>query len=454
VKGRLAFGAFSFGLAAAAGVAAAAVVAGLGGPAGRDVAAAPAAVATPWPRLAHVRTHVYYGLNDVNADVPAAWMAHHVDSVEDDGFEAQHALAFKRAGGQFAMAYTDPTYVPHCPPPFVPPAGMCEGPIGNLVARDESAWVHDARGTRVHRFVSARFQYQEILRVGSPSARRAYARTTAAILAKSPLLDAFEADDSGGTITSGDGRFGSNLWGDFSAPGVEFRSDEEWIAGEALMLAAAGRPVMLNGADPNWQPAYGGKFLDLPFVVGQQFEGCFNNGGGYRYTERDDAFRKEANGILAVQAHHKSAYCYPTGDTSPEHRLYAYAAWLLVFDPHWSVYEMEVAQSDGHALYPETELVPRDPARTANTVDDLRDGGAYVREFGACTISGRAIGACASVVNADSRATAALPRLRRAYNAHVELDARSLFAGGAARVARGVPQSLPPATAAILVVQP
>ena len=219
------------------------------------------------------------------------------------------------------------------------------------------------------------------------------------------------------------------------------------------MLAAAGRPVMLNGADPNWQPAYGGKFLDLPFVVGQQFEGCFNNGGGYRYTERDDAFRKEANGILAVQAHHKSAYCYPTGDTSPEHRLYAYAAWLLVFDPHWSVYEMEVAQPDGHALYPETELVPRDPVRTANTVDDLRDGGTYVREFGACAIGGRAIGACATVVNADSRATAALPRLRRSYGAHVELDARSLFAGGAARVARGVPQSLPPATAAILVAQ-
>ena len=432
MKGLYALGALSFGLATA------------------GAAAAPA----PWPHLHHVRTHAYYGLNDVNADVPAAWMARHVDIVEDDGFEAQHADAFKRAGGATAYAYTDPTYVPHCPPPFVPPAGLCEGPIGNLVTRDESAWLHDARGARLHRFVSPKFQYQEILRVGSPSARRAYARTTAAILAHSPLLDGFEADDSGGTITSADGRFGSNLWGDFSGAGVEFRTDEDWIAGEAAMLASAGRPVFLNGADPNWQPAYGGRFLDLPFVLGQQFEGCFNNGtgSGYRYTERDDAFRKEANGILAVQAHRKSAYCYPTGDTSPEHRLYAYAAWLLVFDPRWSVYEMTVTQVDGHALYPETELVPRDPQRTARTVDDLRaGGGVYVREFGACEIGGRAIGACATVVNADSRATAALPRLGRAYAAHVELDARSLFVGGTAHVGRGVPLSLPPATAAILV---
>ena len=357
-----------------------------------------------------MRTHAYYGLNDVNADVPAAWMARHVDIVEDDGFEAQHADAFKRAGGATAYAYTDPTYVPHCPPPFVPPAGLCEGPIGNLVARDESAWLHDARGARVHRFVSARFQYQEILRVGSPSARRAYARTTAAILAHSPLLDGFEADDSGGTITSGDGRFGSNLWGDFYAPGVEFRTDAEWIAGESAMLASAGRPVFLNGADPNWQPAYGGRFLDLPFVLGQQFEGCFNNGGGYRYTERDDAFRKEANGILAVQAHHKSAYCYPTGDTSPEHRLYAYAAWLLVFDPHWSVYEMTVAQVDGHALYPETELVPRDPQRTATHASTTCAPAACT-----CASSGRARSAAARSARArpsSTRTRARRPRCR------------------------------------------
>ena len=444
MRNRLGFGVFSLALAASLALA----FAVSGGHAGGTP---PAAAATPWPRLDHVRTHAYYGLNDVNADVPAAWMARHVDIVEDDGFEAQHALAFKRAGGRTALAYTDPTYVPHCPPPFEPPAGRCEGPIGNLVARDESAWLHDARGARVHRFNGPRFQYQEILRVGSPSARAAYARTTAAILAKSPLLDGFEADDSGGTISGGDGRFGGNLWGDFSGPGVEFRSDADWIAGETAMLAAAGRPVMLNGSDPNWQPAYGGRFLDLPYVSGQQYEGCFNNAGGYRYTERDDAFRKAANGMLAVQAHHKSAHCYPTGDTAPEHRLYAYAAFLLVFDPRWSVYEMSVAQVDGHALYPETALVPRDPRRTAITIDDLRDGGVYVREFGACAIGGRAIGACASVVNADSRATAALPRLARAYAAHVELDARSAFAGGSARVARGVPSALPPATAAILV---
>src|SRR5947209_12656118 len=117
--------------------------------------------AQPEPAFpAHVRSFAYFGLNDVNADVPAAYMASHVDVVEDDGFTAQHAEAFKRAGGKIALAYTDPTLVPYCAPPFRPPAGVCEGPIGNLVATDESAWFHDARGERVRRrYEDPHFQY-------------------------------------------------------------------------------------------------------------------------------------------------------------------------------------------------------------------------------------------------------------------------------------------------------
>jgi hypothetical protein len=421
-----------------------------------------APVATPVPTPApvaagsfpdHVRNHAYYGLNNINADIPAAWMAAHVDTVEDDGYTAQHADAFKRAGGKFAIAYTDPTYAAHCPPPFLPPAGKCTGTIANLVQSDETAYVHDATGARVNRFVSDYFQYQEVYNVGAPSAQHAYAATTASILAASPHLDGFEADDSGSPISEAGGVFGSSLYYNFNAIGVEIASDQQWIAGESAMLGAAGKPLMINGGDSaTWGPAYNGAFLDLPYVYAQQFEGCFNNAGNYLYTDSEGKFAKEENGLLAVMAHHKSAVCYPTGDTSSAHRLYAYAAWMLTYDPAYSVYEMDVPQSDGEAVYPETQLVPVQPRATAaSSVTELRNGSVYVREFAQCAIAASPIGPCAAVVNSSPSATAAIPALSTAYAHQIALDPQSLYHGGKANVVAGAPASLPPATAAILV---
>lgn len=415
------------------------------------LAVAPAATPAPAPSAAppgtypdHVRNYAYYGLNGVNAAVPAAWMAAHVDMVEDDGFTAPHADAFKRAGGKFALAYTDPTYVPYCAPPFAAPAGRCDGPIGNLVAGDETAWMHDASGARVHRVDGSGNQYQEALNAASAAAQGAYARTTAAILAASPRIDAFEADDSGSPLSS--------QWTGFNAAGVEYANDAAWIAGESAMLARAGRPVIVNGGDPStWGVSYGGTFVDLPSVMGQQFEGCFNNGGNYLYTDSAQQFQREENGLLAVQQHQKLAMCYPTGDTSPAHRMYAYAAWLLAYDPNYSGYQMTVTQSDGYALYPETQLVPLQPRKTAATIADLRNGAVYVREFAACAIAGTAIGPCAAVVNSSPSATSAIPALSVAYAHAVALDAASMYTGGKANVVAGAPSTLAPASAAILV---
>jgi hypothetical protein len=422
------------------------------GAAALDGAPAPVPDPSAWRLVPHVRTLAYYGLNGINKDIPPAYMAAHVEMVEDDGYTAEHADAFKRAGGHFAIAYTDPTYGAHCPPPFTPPAGKCEGQIAKLVATDEHAWIHDASGARIHRFNDPYYQYQEVFNITSPAVKRAYARTTAEILAASPRLDGFEADDSGSPFTGGDGVLGSNLYGQYSGRGVEIRSDAEYFAAASAMLAAAGKPVLVNGGDPvTWGPAYHGAFLRMPFVFGQQFEGCFNNEGHYRYTEIDDKFRREENGLLAVAAFRKLAFCYPTGDTTPPHRMYAYAAWLLSYDPRYSVFVMNVPQSDGPALYPESELVPLQPRTTPRSIDELRTGGVYAREFGACAIAGRTIGPCAAVVNASSRAGAAIPQLATAYAHHIELDAQSFYHGGKARVVAGAPAQLAPESATILV---
>jgi hypothetical protein len=413
-----------------------------------SIAAAPAPGTFP----DHVRTQAYYGLNNINVDVPAAFMAAHVDIVEDDGYSAPHADAFKRAGGKTAIAYTDPSFDVHCPAPFVPPAGRCSGPMSGPIAPDETAYVHDANGARVNRYGGSYFQYQEIFNVAAPSARAAYARWTASILAASPLLDGFEADDSGSPFTGPDNVVGSNLYYGFNAFGVEIAGDAQYIAGESAMLAAAGKPVMINGGDPRGSgPAYGGTFLDLPSVWGQQFEGSFNNGGGYLYSDVDNKFQREENALISVMSHHKLAVDYPTGDGSPAPRIYAYAAWLLTYDATYSVYETDVPLSDGIALWPETQLVPRQPAATATDIAQLRRGGVYVREFGACAVAAQAIGPCAAVVNSSPTAAAALPAFSTAYGQHVVLDPQSIYHGGKANVVAGAVTSLAPETAAILV---
>ncbi len=438
-----------------------AVGAGLAVLGARHTATATAAAATAraapppdpaaWRIVPHVRTQAYYGLGDVNADVPPAVMVRYVDIVEDDGYTAEHADRFKRAGGAMAISYTDPTYAAHCPPPFAPPAGRCGGQIAKLVATDERAFIHDAGGSRIHKYNDPYYQYQEVFNVTQPVAWRAYAAQTSDILRHSPLLDGFEADDSGSPFTGPDGRLGSNLYGGFNAPGVEIRSDEEYITGFTAMLHAAGKPLMINGGDPRGTgPAYGGRFLDLPFVMSEQQEGCFNNGGHYLYSDKDDKFQREENALLAVMSHRKAAVCFPTGDTTPAHRMYAYASWLLTYDPRYSVYLMAVKQSDGPSLYPETELVPLAPRATPGAIDDLRRGAVYVREFGACAIAGRTIGACAALVNPSDRA-AAVPALAARYEHHVALDAQSLYHGGRARVEPGAPQALAPESAAIVV---
>jgi len=410
-------------------------------------ATAPPPVATPAPPAGnapdHVKTFAYYGLNNADNDIPASYMAAHVDMVDDDGFTAQHADAFKRAGGKLAIAYTDPSYVPHCPPPFTPPAGHCDGPIGNLVANDESAFVHDASGARINRYNDPYFQYQEMLNLGAASAQNAYKQTAAGVVSQSPLLDGFEADDSGSPLSS--------MFYGFSAPGVEFAGDAQYIASETAMLAAAGKPVLINGGDPSsLGPAYNGAIIDLPGVMGAMFEGCFNNESGL-YTDRSDLFRREADGYLATLPHHKIALCSPTGDTSPAHRLYAYAAFMLVYDPTYSYYGMVIAQSDGESLYPETALVPQQPLQTASQIAQLKSGSVYVREFASCSIAGSAIGPCAAVVNPSSSSSGTIPALSAAYGKSIALDAQSMYHGGKANVVAGAPASLAPGSAAILV---
>ncbi|MEA2688661.1 MAG: hypothetical protein QOD51_1268, partial [Candidatus Eremiobacteraeota bacterium] len=171
-----------------------------------SVQSAPVGTPPPGTAPAHVTTWYYYGLNDANDSVPAAWMAAHADYAEGDAANSVALLqAYKSAGGKNTVSYTDPAFSAYCRAPFTAPAGTCEGPMGGLVTGDESAWLHASDGSRVHRFMSAHFQYQEAMNPAAVAVRDAYRRSTAASLASAPSLDYFFADDSGGVLNGSDG---------------------------------------------------------------------------------------------------------------------------------------------------------------------------------------------------------------------------------------------------------
>ncbi|MEA2687708.1 MAG: hypothetical protein QOD51_315, partial [Candidatus Eremiobacteraeota bacterium] len=343
------------------------------------------AAAPPVP--AHVLTWYYFGLNGINARVPATVMARYADFAEDDVLnEPAHVIAFKRAGGAFAVSYTDPAYTPYCHPPFAPPAGHCEGPVGRLLDGEESAFFHGRDGTRVRRFMDDHFLYQEAFNPKSAAARRAWRATGDEIVRNAPVVDFFMADDAGGPLHTRDMSPKSGHFYNFNDAGTEITSDAEFRDAWIAYITSAPRPLIVNGYDAGTGlPSFGGAILRARGVLGAMREDCFRSGDGLK-TDSGDRWRFESDSLLANTALQRYAVCFMMGTPTPPNRLYALASWWITYDPRWSVAAPIDPIPSQSAILPELDIVPRSPLRTATSqVAALRAGdGTYVREFGAC----------------------------------------------------------------------
>ena len=399
---------------------------------------------------AHETTWYYFGLNGVNASIPASWMAAHADYAEDDGFAAQHAEAFKDAGGSYAVAYTDPAYVPYCFAPFSGPQATCRGQVGNLVT-DESGWFHGADGTRVRRYVDQNFGYQEALNPSSAAAQSAFAQMTQNLLTSAPKLDYFFADDTGGVFIGSDGTQMSGWFYGFDAPAVEMTTDAQFIPAQRKMFAAAAKPLIVNGVDPSTlQPSYGGAWLDSPNVSGQFYEGCYSDGSGVAGANRN-SWVLTSNSILTTIAHKSKAICMMTAGATAANRIYELATWWLTYAEPYSVAAPAAPLADGLTVVPEYDIVPRSPRKTAvSAISELRTAsGAYAREFASCYQAGTPIGPCAAVVN-PTGAPVAMPALTGHYTTALAVDDKSAYAGGAATWSGAVPGQIPALGAVVL----
>lgn len=391
---------------------------------------------------AHVRTYLYYGAFSTNVDIPGSYMARKATFVETAGGTPELVGAFKAAGGEYALAYTDPTLVPYCKPPFVAPAGACAGPIGKEISSNEDAWLHAPDGARLHRADAYTHEYQDVLNPASAVTQRAYARYTAG-LAAAARLDGFFADDTGSEM--------NGAFDGFGGASRELAGPQAWLAAERGLIASAARPVILNGDGEDWGPAYGGALARSRNVLGVNFEGCFSSAAIGILDQRYGNWPRMENALLADDRLARYVVCMMTGPFAPAQRLYALASWWLSYDSRWSVAAPVARAPDGHTVYPEYDIVPESPIRSAHArIGELADGGAYVREFARCYQDARNIGRCAAVVN-DRNVPIPMPSVLRRYSQRLSVDAASEYARGRATWTNGVPATLAPLTGLVLL---
>lgn len=131
-------------------------------------------------------------------------------------------------------------------------------------------------------------------------------------------------------------------------------------------------------------------------------------------------------------------------------RLYTYASFLLTYDPHRAVYQLELATPPSHLnVFPEMLFVPEQPAYTAKDVSDyLQSSGVYLRKFAYCYYRGAYKGPCAVAVNPSPTATVQTPT---GYSRHVVLTGAGVLDGGKLTFATSVPPTMAPVTAQILL---
>lgn len=394
----------------------------------------------------------WYQGENLNRDIPATWMASHYDITEQGDAGGAVANAFMAAGGKYAVAYSDPELVPFCFSPFATAngakPGTCTGPLSVALNGHETAWLHDASGNRLHVSGGTQGLYQDRdnpMYSGLPAAYTAYENTVIA----GARTNAFEIDDIQSQYLPSYFQF------KFGATSHELDAlgsgaNAQWTAAQERIIAAAPRPVFLNGIVTSG----GTTLITQPNVLGVMLESCATTTNPLGIV--GTVWVNNMNELLLITSLHKYAVCVNYGTTvsaSPPVRVYGLASWWLTYNPAYSVNLVDIPTSDGHEVYPEHGVTVASPLTSATSnIATLRTAtGVYLREFASCTANGAAIGACAAEVNPDS-VSHSVPVTHNRYSHYLVLSTKSWYAGGTVSWAAGTFTTLPARSARILKI--
>ncbi len=195
-------------------------------------------------------------------------------------------------------------------------------------------------------------------------------------------------------------------------------------------------------------------YLGSSNIIGGEYERCFND----TQWSAEENSQIEALALLRAQGRSSGPgwWCYldntsVDGASAIPQRLYAYASFLLTYDPNYSLFQESYATAPStFQVFPETGFVPLSPASAPSTIGSLQSStGAYVQYYGACYYRGSLVGACEIAVN-PTGGSVNVPNPRGFAHSMV-ISGDGVLDGGTATFTGAAPGSLASKTAAILV---
>ncbi len=229
----------------------------------------------------------------------------------------------------------------------------------------------------------------------------------------------------------------------------------QWLSSTHSLIAAMPFRVIYSGLVSSNGVSRSIQLNDVS--SGAAAEYCFLNRNNYGTSPKNrlPLWLVDEEAELAMAKQHKSFLCYTnnTTDSTNAHdlRMFAYASFLLTYDPQTSVLWEYFATPSHFHVQPETTLVAKQPllAMPSDVSGLLTSTGVYAREYGACYVGGSLVGPCAAVVNPDATVSRAFPY--RTYHHSLVLRGGSVLNGGTIDVGGPAPDSvLPPLGSAIV----
>jgi hypothetical protein len=190
-----------------------------------------------------------------------------------------------------------------------------------------------------------------------------------------------------------------------------------WSNAYANEMKSLPRPAIYNGLGIQGRNNSISTTINFNSVaMGGMMEACYTapwspplSSGAYWQTNENIEIKMAAQRkfLICLSNNHTTA----STTTGIAYRKYAYASFLLTYDVNNSSLWEGFVTASGYKVEPESKLVALNPViATPSTIAGLKTAsGVYARQYKACYIGGKLVGACAAVVNSDPTYAHAFP---------------------------------------------
>jgi len=246
-----------------------------------------------------------------------------------------------------------------------------------------------------------------------------------------------------------------DFWGISGQPcGLDTTS---WYNATVSEIRSLQHPVLYNSLN-DWGPNFGmpPSIALNPVAMGGMMEGCYAAKWNPVLSSGQIWLTSE-NVQLRMAREKKLFFCLSNdrtdATTAIASRKYVYASFMMSYDAATSLLWDYYHTASGYHVLPETRLVPTAPVVAAPPdISGLKDvTGNYKREYNACYIAGRLVGACATIVNSDRSSSHPLPAgIAAKYHHTLVLSGASVVEGGTMSTNGAAPPAAVPVTTGIV----